>query len=953
MEKTQDQKEIAEIKAQKAALEAEQARMLREDAQLKLAAENTSDKTPGSIAEAEKKLGKLDTPEGKVAEARKIYFDEFKKYKKINWKFRGADKSTAGEKINQIRLKLGLAIEKTTGYENVGVGKFKFDFGYKDLKEKMEKDLAEFKEPYDEARVVWGNSLYQERKTLLENTEIDGNKLTPEEIETQLAQYKATEVLQKVVIDERQLRINTENALSGRPEIFNKMWEFYRSIEPRVLKVALGVCLVLFATGGLATGATIVSALTGAGFSQLVAAGLVAPVKIALSMLTGTLSIAAGKGIDLKNRKEDATFQQIQEQTLADLKSRFASGQITLDQYEIELAVIENRSKQKNTRRMGAKIGASILTGAATGALFMGSLKVASAYEHSGIRPVIKPGAEPQHTGNKTPSSQGIKPLNHQENPPSAQPKAPTTPEQPAPVTKPVHESTGGQQQSPDVALRDPSPIKIIRTHPAINETSTVDHSAHQQTPPEEITENVTDAPESQSQPQEVLAGVTSEQISIGQNQELVEATKQLHEMEAAGSIYTDPIGYQELQQKIEELSRTHGVYELGTPPGIQAGPIATVNVVPEATPGFPIIIQTDSGDFRIENTDQLKYTIDHPIIHGQQFPDRELAELKQFYNKQLQVKPEVPPTPAAAAVPEAVVPRPTVGPETPPTTSTMDPIFKSPEHQLRTMHDVESQYRSHDFITEKPSGHIHGGTYETWHQANDQMFALPDNNFKFNSYEEYAQTKTLQDIFGGSRSIDGTHQPLYYANQNFRPHWREVLHMPAKDLMHFKTSDLADMAKHRDPTLQRLLETGLVKNVNIGVGKPLYEFAFEVKELERLQHMMVKILGPTHGGPYTTPPENIEQYIERATKLGIRETEDGHLYWEIKIAYTQGQVPHRGHGQPFNIYPSEQGKVGQGNWNNGGIRNMAPLDGFWRDGFKPDDQNGFSTPVPMTNRWW
>jgi cytoskeletal protein RodZ len=984
-----------EIKEAIREAEAREAEILKEHARFLVEYENSG------ATEEEKRvtLEELNTPQGKVEVARARYIPGYLRTKKEMSKIRKIRTALFGNENHFKELSLNAEVNVTHQY-------------------------TERKKEYDQARIVWGKDLCEKREADLRAVV---PALTETEITENLTQYRDAVVRTKTIVEEREILASTQaEGIPVEPTQWKKVADWYVK-QPRGKKLAINT--ILFSAAAVA-GSTlgIIGSLGGAAGVATMAGS-----RFLKGYVGGTLSGLATCGVKrLFEKGFNPAFERKQSITKEELNKKFADGTMGLEEYEKNIDALEEKKKSRERNQARFKLGIGILVGG------LASYGIAHASVGHGINNENL-ASQPHHSTNETHTSGQSRPSAdpyNKQSAPTPEPKAPPIPEQtPAPVPKPAPEGegTGGQQQTTDVAPKAPPSATV--THPAINETSTVNHSAPRQTHPEEITEKVTDAPESQFRlpPQEVPAGVTSEQIFIGQNQELVEATKQLHEMEIDGTADTDPVGYQELQQHIKELrghvnqdyptidgqpvnpestdptsidvqipTRVLGIHlndrltgrsftinteaelkhaidyreidgvklseenltvlkksydwemtvkRIPTAERIENNPMNPSTLVDHvATPGFPIIIQTDSGDFRIENIDQLKYTIDHPIIHGQQFPDRELAELEQFYNKQLQV---ITPTPAAAPIPEAVVPRPTVGSETPPTTSTMDPIFKSPEHQLRTMHDVESQYRSHDFITEKPSGHIHGGTYDSWHHANDQMFALPDNNFKFNSYEEYAQTKTLQDIFGGSRSIDGTHQPLYYANQNFRPHWREVLHMPAKDLMHFKTSDLADMAKHRDPTLQRLLETGLVKNVNIGVGKPLYEFAFEVKELERLQHMMVKILGPTHGGPYTTPPENIEQYIERATKLGIRETEDGHLYWEIKIAYTQGQVPHRGHGQPFNIYPSEQGKVGQGNWNNGGIRNMAPLDGFWRDGFKPDDQNGFSTPVPMTNRWW
>jgi hypothetical protein len=387
-----------------------------------------------------------------------------------------------------------------------------------------------------------------------------------------------------------------------------------------------------------------------------------------------------------------------------------------------------------------------------------------------------------------------------------------------------------------------------------------------------------------------------------------------------------------------------------------------------------PIHLTDSTGHdlFVISNTDQLKYTIDHGQINGIKITPEQLDKFKTIYTERMWMKPEtaVVATPAPhvapSVQPENLHPNqniPQQNLEHTPAPQAHETIINN-EH-FNTIDDVKARFGAHELITEKPSGHIHGGTYDSWHHANDQMFA--HHNFNFNSPEEYAQGRTLQDIFGGTASVHhdnlpDTLEPTYYGT---RPAWQEISHMPAKDLMQVKASDLADMEKHDFPKLQRLVNAGLVRPL----GNHRFEFTYENHELERLQHIMKKV-DPAHWRPYTHPnAESVEDYVKRAvTQMKINETEDGTM-WVLKGGQlvirqlAQGPQYQIGQGIPGQGYNPQLGQSGQyynsgqriapayNVYSTGGIAPIAPGYNVYNEGYDPHgyQPNRFTREVPMT----
>jgi len=265
------------------------------------------------------------TPEQKVDEARAIYAREYLKCKK-----------------------------KQTVIKNIRDSIFN-TFKSKDNKIKEEDyftpELIQAKEVYNRARVEMGNEMFNKKKAEFENA-----GLTGADLELALTRYKATEILSRTIIEERQKLINAKaEGAPINPATWKNIVNAYVKL-PRWQKVALSTMLFVgAAAGGIITG----GALAGYGLASMAA------VKFGSSMAIGSVTSVAVKGIDVLKRKKDAEFKTRQDNKLTALKNQFASGEITLEQLEefekgAGSVVEEEKKRARNRMLLKAGVGVAI-----------------------------------------------------------------------------------------------------------------------------------------------------------------------------------------------------------------------------------------------------------------------------------------------------------------------------------------------------------------------------------------------------------------------------------------------------------------------------------------------------------------------------------------------------------------------------------------------------------------
>lgn len=270
------------------------------------------------------------TPEQKVDDARAIYAREYLKCKK--------------------EVRKQVAIDRTkASLSNI----FKSKENKKVIKEEdyFTPEFRQAKEVYNRARVEMGNEMFNKKKAEFEDAGLAGADL-----EQALTQYKATEILSKTILEERQKLINAKaEGTPMNPAAWKKLVNGYMKL-PRWQKVALSTILFVGAAGGgLITGGAL------AGYSL----GSMAVVKFGSSMAIGSVTSVAVKGIDFLKRKGDAEFKNKQDNKLSELKNQFASGEITLEQLEefekgASNVVEEEKKRARNRVLLKAGVGVAV-----------------------------------------------------------------------------------------------------------------------------------------------------------------------------------------------------------------------------------------------------------------------------------------------------------------------------------------------------------------------------------------------------------------------------------------------------------------------------------------------------------------------------------------------------------------------------------------------------------------
>ena len=217
--------------------------------------------------------------------------------------------------------------------------------------------LTESKKEFDQARIEMGNVMFEQKKSELEKAGLSGKDL-----ENALINYRATEILSKTIIEERQKIIDAKAEKSPlNPGKWKKLWEGYQKL-PKWKRVALSTLLFMPVA---AVGAMGASAIAAGG----VVAGLgsLAAVKFGVSMGLGTVSAYSAKGIDYLKRNSDAKFNEKINYRKQAYQNELAKGSLGLEEYEKGMADIENEEKKHNRNRVLLKAGVGIAIAGAAG----------------------------------------------------------------------------------------------------------------------------------------------------------------------------------------------------------------------------------------------------------------------------------------------------------------------------------------------------------------------------------------------------------------------------------------------------------------------------------------------------------------------------------------------------------------------------------------------------------
>jgi hypothetical protein len=282
------------------------------------------------ISTMDKEFEDKRTPEErKVDEARGVYVKEYLKCKK------------------EVRKQVAIDRTKAT-ISNI----FKSRADKKIINEEdyFTEEYKEAKKIYDQARVEMGNDLFNKKRNEL----IADGKSEPE-IGEELKKYKAKDILEKTILDERQKLIDAKvNGSPVNPAAWKRVANWYMKL-PREKKLLLNTVLFLGASS-IAAGAVTGSLVGAAGF------------RFARGALSGFASAHLVKGIDLIERKSDEKFRKNQDDKLGALRDKFASGEIGLEDYEkgSRSVVAEETKRNRHRTILKAVVGAAV--GAGVGA---------------------------------------------------------------------------------------------------------------------------------------------------------------------------------------------------------------------------------------------------------------------------------------------------------------------------------------------------------------------------------------------------------------------------------------------------------------------------------------------------------------------------------------------------------------------------------------------------------
>ncbi|MBP6931363.1 MAG: hypothetical protein KBD48_02535 [Candidatus Pacebacteria bacterium] len=225
--------------------------------------------------------------------------------------------------------------------------------GYKSVETYGDKNLREKRALYDDARVLLAQNMYERKEEELNASGIEAS----EQIK-KLKYYKATEIIQKVYVEEK---AKTREAISSLERTKLDRLGLWYSKQPRWKKVALGTAL--FVGGGSAFAASMIAKY---GIGWCIAG------KFATSYGVGYITnTATGKVIDRIHKKGDKDFRNSIDNDKLDLSSNFTRGDtdMTLLEYERQLSIIERRENEKLQKRMSAKMWAGLGLGIGAGAL--------------------------------------------------------------------------------------------------------------------------------------------------------------------------------------------------------------------------------------------------------------------------------------------------------------------------------------------------------------------------------------------------------------------------------------------------------------------------------------------------------------------------------------------------------------------------------------------------------
>lgn len=822
------------------------------------------------------------TPEQKVNEARAKYTKEYLKCKK------------------EVRNKVAINRAKASIF-NI----FKSKDNKEIIKEEdyFTKEFKEAKVEYNKARVEMGNEMFNEMKTYLEGTGLRGADL-----DNALTRYKATVILEKVIIDERNKLIKAKAEGSPtNPTLLKKVMKGYMNLKPWQ-KRALGISLFMAAAG---TG--IVGAGAYAGYSL----GAMAGIKWGASLGIGVLTRYSSKGIDYSKKGADKKFEQKQEIEKSTLGKEFGSGDITLEQLEKTVEGFDEIEEDKRKRirdrmilKAGVGMGIALLAGGAT------SHAVAHFGDHVGTigGNAVNESLTQQEVQTPTEGTAGGNAVGENvaqnelktDTPPDQTGTEPELPvvEQPDTVTEveqPAVEVPAPAVKAPAVDnLETPKPkideIKIIKPKEGIY-TPTYPKDIPSNTPPVKSQFEMDNPQEAPKAPAINKSGLSEfEKANPQQDPDSIKTSSTVDAKsqfetenpqvspENASVNNTNPTNLSDfeketpqvaapsaLDQNIPKISTSQ--FELDNN---QVPPQATapVDINESSTPRVPIgDIKPTEGIYTPGGSPDAGFNsnTDGPNDNG-------FTREVDLTTKESQVD---------IGENESIYSGTRAGGsyETTSTGSTMkmETIENDPRN-LETIKELRKEIGRHSFkndvIVVKPDSEtINNIEYNKFNDATDYTFKA--KQVEFNSYESYEKERELQALFGDVREVTRGGNK-FIDMEYFReiPEWKIANKIPAKYFFDFDNAKVISGDKLVDipkADLQKLVDKGIIEDQVVEInGVPTHAYTFTNRtELLRLSDTYEKW---NSEGARPIGNETIERYVARITK-DVHQTDDGTFF--------------------------------------------------------------------------
>jgi len=265
------------------------------------------------------------------------------------------------KKLDDARSKYAEEYKKFLASANIAVKAKRFVFGGKVKDSKIPPELKVLEQEYEKATVEYGNMMFQEKYTSLENfSQTMGQAfnipLSPLTIARELDNYKQNEIFTRVIIQEQSMlnALKAENLPPKEKSVIRKSLDWYLK-QPRWKKLAISTVLSTAVIAGISSG-TVVAAGGLATFAGMRATRAVAGSVIGQS---------AAKAYDWLFKEKSTAKRATEEKKLSEMFKE-ETFDVSLAKSKKEYADILEREQKAKRNRLITKAMITITAGGLT-----------------------------------------------------------------------------------------------------------------------------------------------------------------------------------------------------------------------------------------------------------------------------------------------------------------------------------------------------------------------------------------------------------------------------------------------------------------------------------------------------------------------------------------------------------------------------------------------------------